>query len=178
MELWLQHVNTITHTHTVNSLLYCSWHTSFSNLFTLAVMHHIKSPRRSDMLCTHGHSGSQLVSKRASIKVCATHFQAVLEIHTEWPGAQAAERVGAVAYRCSVSHSSCWSYSEVSAQEDRELRHSGIETEWNMRSHSKPCSPQHLKLLAQPKACEQTSSQHKSGWGGGATWWLIWIALF
>lgn len=26
--------------------------------------------------------------------------------------------VGAVAYRCSVSHSSCWSYSEVSAQED------------------------------------------------------------
>lgn len=102
-----------------------------------------------------------------SIKVCCT--QAVLQTHTythtqqqqrrEYvPSSEAVEWVGAVAYRCSVSHSSCWSCREVSAQENREPRHSGIETEWNMRSHSQPRSPQHLKLLALPTACEQSKS--------------------
>lgn len=104
-----------------------------------------------------------------------TYTQQQEQLHREHvPSAEAAEWVEAVAYRCSVSHSSCWSYSEVSAQEDGEPRHSGIETEWNMRSHSKPSSPQHLKLLALPTVCEQTSSQRRSAWG--ARWWIVWIS--
>lgn len=70
---------------------------------------------------------------------------------------------GAVAYRCSVSHRSCWSYREESAREDEEPRHSSTETEWNMRSHSKHHSPEHLQLLASAAVSEQTSVNTCSG---------------
>lgn len=124
----------------------------FANLFTHIVMRHIKSPCCNDMPCTHththtGHSGSLLAPNRNSIKVrcIQPHRLGWKHTHTHTAARHRGERAGAVAYRCSVSHSSCWSYSEVSAQKDGEPRHSGIknrmEHEVTLKA-SQPAAPQ------------------------------------
>lgn len=130
-------------------------------MFTSAATTHIRQvPARTCCVRTHRHSGARLLPNVTSVKVCYEKNSHRLNWqYTEsscWAessrGPRAAEWRGVVARRCSVSHSSCWTCSGKSAQEDGELRHSGKETEWNMRSHSKLQSPQHLKLLPLPTA--------------------------
>lgn len=78
-----------------------------------------------------------------TVTSCAANMRTAAAPASECvPSPEAAEWVGAAAYRCSASHSSCWSCSEVSPREDGEPRHGGAETEWNMRSQSQPTAAQ------------------------------------
>lgn len=66
-----------------------------------------------------------------------------------------------------------WSVSPGGRRAEAQRHRNRMEHEVTTQSLA---SPQHLKLLALPTSCEQTSSQHKGG--GVARWWLLWISSF
>lgn len=164
---------------------HCTWDMSFPICLLWELVWSIKKSQ----IQGHAAPRQRFEPESISIKVfCTPALEEKKKKEKNWLETHTAaqhrgEQVGAVAYRCSLSHSTCWSCSEESAQKDREPRHSSAETEWNMRSHSKPRGPQRLQLRALPRACEQTSSQLKTGGGGVVGWlggigWSIWISSF
>lgn len=79
-------------------------------------MRHRKSPRRKrQAVQTRTRRLATGTSYGRHQSALHTASQAVLQSHTRCTESRGG-RVGAVAYRCSVSHSSCWSCSEVLAR--------------------------------------------------------------
>lgn len=132
----------------------------------------------------------RLVPERISIKVFCTPAVKKTWLETHTAAQHRGKQVGAVAYRCSLSHSSCWSYSEESASEgqraEAQQRRNRMEHEVIFKASGPTATP-----TEGPAKClwgNIKSTQDEYGWGGVGgvrgggvgCWgrWLIWISSF
>lgn len=111
----------------------------------------------------------RLVPERISIKVfCTLALKKKTWLETHTAAQHRGEQVGAVAYRCSLSHSSCWSYSEESASEgqraEAQQRRNRMEHEVTFKASGPTATP-----TEGPAKCmwgNIKSTQDGCGWGG------------